>query len=213
MFVSTVLGHGALQTTASLQIQRTTCSYSAFDWRRHSHSFFRNACPDFQTWNTKALLLSVGVALFYHSSRQNCIDLLFNSFECCFIVRRNVFVNSRLTTRKIRKRSFLQSLWVIITRSTQQMIPTECKVKCMLLRDIARPFEVLFNYLLGLKKSLRYNSLFTFWPSDLWLSFRNKSAKLPVSPYLALKLWIVSPGDGFALWNFSENVNFPTQNS
>jgi hypothetical protein len=39
------------------------------------------------------------------------------------------------------------------------------------------------------------------------------SATLLVSPYLALKFWISSPGDGLTPQSSSENVKFPTHNS
>lgn len=128
-------------------------------------------------------------------------------------VPRIFFVNSGLTSWKIRKGTFLLSLWVIINRSTQPEIPEECKVKCMLLRHITWCLEARYNSWIGLEEILGYNSLVPFWPSDICFSFCDKSATLPVSPYLALKLWISSPGGGLTLQNFLENVKFPTHNS
>ena len=128
-------------------------------------------------------------------------------------VPRIFFANSRLTSWKIRKNTFLLSVWVITTRSTHTEILTEWKVKCTLLLHIARSLEALYNSWLGLEEILGYNSLVPFWPSNPCLSFRDKSTTLPVSPYLALKLLITSPGGDLTLQNFSENVKFPTYNS
>jgi len=152
------------------------------------------------------------VALFYHSSRQNCIDLFLLDLNIASFVPRIFFVNSRLTSWKIRKNTFLLSLWVIITRGTQTEILTEWKVKCMLLLHIARSLEALYNSWLRPEEILGYNLLVPFWPSDLFLSFCDKSPTLPVSPYLALKLWISSPGGGLTLESVSENVKIPTHN-
>jgi hypothetical protein len=39
------------------------------------------------------------------------------------------------------------------------------------------------------------------------------SATLLVSPYLALKFWISSPGGGLTLQNFSKNIKYPSHHS
>jgi hypothetical protein len=82
----------------------------------------------------------------------------------------------------------------------------------MLLRHTARSLEALLIYLLELKLRLFYNSLVPFWPSD-FVVHSVMPATLLVSPYLALKFWISSPGGDLTLQTSSENVKFPTHNS
>ena len=77
-------------------------------------------------------------------------------------------------------------------------------VKRMLLRDISKSLEALFNYILGLKKSFAVVSKFL---SSLTIFILHSVISLqPVSPNVGLKLWIAFPDGGWTLRNFSGQI-------